>query len=131
MEKKYIGRETQIIFYQKNIQKSNLSIKIYDSDSHLKNDNEFCIYYISGNSIGFQENSITINEGVLHSMTLNNKIDSITYKYPYPYDDNIVSISLYKFYKEDLKVRVNINGYYTTHFLTMRNIHFKKLVFIF
>ena len=128
MKKKYIGRETQIIFYQKNIQKNNLTLKINEVDSHLKNENEFCIYYISGNLIGFQQNSIIINEGVLHSMTLNDKIDSITYKYPYPYDDNIVSISLYKYYKEDLKVRVDINGLYTSHFLTMRNINYKKLV---
>ena len=128
MEKKYIGREIQVFFFQKNIKKNNLHIKIYELDSHTKEQNEFCIYYIAANSVEFQRNSITINEGVAHSMTLDNKIETISYKYPYPYDENIVSISLYKYYKGDLEVRVSINDIYTTHTITMRNIHYKKLV---
>ena len=128
MEKKYIGREIQVFFLQKNIKKNNLNIKIYELDSHTKEQNEFCIYYIAANSVEFQRNSITINEGVAHSMILDDKIETISYKYPYPYDENIVSISLYKYYKGDLEVRVSINDVYTTHMITMRNIHYKKLV---
>ena len=127
-EKNYIGKETQLFFYQKDISKSQLKIRLKELDSHSKNENEFCIYYIFSNSVEFHQNSIVINEGVLHSMILNNKIESITYKYPYPYDDEIVSISLYKYYKGDLSVRVDINNLYTTHSLTMKNIYYKKLV---
>ena len=37
-------------------------------------------------------------------MTLDDKIETVTYRYPYVYDYNIVSISLYKFLKDDLIV---------------------------
>ena len=44
MEKKYISREIQVFFYQKNIKENNLNIKLYDLDSHTKDQNEFCIF---------------------------------------------------------------------------------------
>jgi len=128
MGKKYIDREIQIFFYQKEIKKDNLTITLNELDSNTNDKNEFCIYYIAANSAEFQRNAITINEGVVHSMTLNDKIETVTYRYPYPYDEKIVSISLYKYYKGDLEVRVDINNKYTSHILTMKNIHYKKLV---
>ena len=87
-----------------------------------------CVYYLSANSVEFQRNTITINEGVVHTMTLNEKIDSVSYNYPYPYDDKFVSISLYKYYKGDLDIRVSINDKYTTNKMTMKNIYYKKIV---
>ena len=127
MKKKYIGREIQVFFFQKNIKDNNLNIKIYELDSHTKEENEFCIYYIAANSVAFQRNSITINEGVVHSMTLDDKIETITYKYPYPNDESVLNIALYKYYKGDLEVIVSVNDVYTSHMITMRNIYYKKI----
>ena len=128
MDKKTINKEMQLYFYQKDIKKNKLKIKLHELDSKNKNNNEFCIYYIMSNSVMYQKNTIIINEGVVHTMTLNNKLETITYRYPYAFDDNIVSISLYKFLKDDLDVQVDINGEYRTHTLTMKNIFYKKLV---
>ena len=128
MGKTYTNRDIQIFFYHKDIKKNNVNIRISEMDSHSTNSNLMCVYYLSANTIEFQKNSITINEGVVHSMTLDEKLDTVSYNYPYPYDDKIVSISLYKFYKGDLEIRVSINDKYTTNTLTMKNIFYKKIV---
>ena len=125
---KNIKREIQLFFYEKDIKKNKLKIKLYELDSNSKNQNEYCIYYIMSNSVVYQKNTIIINEGVVHTMVLDNKLESISYRYPYSYDDNIVSISLYKYLKDDLDVNVNINGVYSSHTFTMKNIYYKKLV---
>ena len=126
--KTYINRDIQIFFYHKDIKNNNLNIKISNLDSHSKSRNIMCVYYLSANSVEFQRNTITINEGVVHTMTLNEKIDSVSYNYPYPYDDKFVSISLYKYYKGDLDIRVSINDKYTTNKMTMKNIFYEKIV---
>ena len=128
MNNKQINKEMQLYFYEKDIKKNKLKIKLHELDSKSKNNNEYCIYYIMSNSVMYQKNTIIINEGVVHTMLLNNKLETITYRYPYAYDDNIVSISLYKFQKDDLEVQVNINGEYTTHSFSMKNIFYKKSV---
>ena len=128
LEKKYINREIRLFFYEKDIKKNKLKIKLYELDSKSKNKNEYCIYYIMSNSIAYQKNTIIINEGVVHTMTLDEKIETITYRYPYAFDDNIVSISLYKYLKDDLDIYVNINGVYTQNSFTMKNMFFKKIV---
>ena len=128
MENKKINREIQIFFKEKDLKKNNLKIKLYELDSKSNNKNEYCIFYIMSNSVQYQKNTIIINEGVIHTMTLDDKIETVTYRYPYVYDDNIVSISLYKYLKDDLIVNVNINGVYTTHSFTMKNLYYKKIV---
>ena len=128
MGKTYTNREIQIFFLQKDIKKNNLNIKIHELDSQSKDPNLMCVYYLSANSIEFQRNSITINEGVVHTMTLNEKIETVEYNYPYAYDDNPVTISLYKYYIGDLDVRVSINDKHTSNTITLKNIFYKKIV---
>ena len=128
MGKTTINRDIQIFFYHKDIKKNNVNIKIHEMDSKANNKNAMCVYYLSANSVEFQRNLITINEGVVHTMTLDEKIDTVAYNYPYAFDDKIVSISLYKFYKGDLDIRVSINDKYTSNLFTMKNIFYKKIV---
>ena len=128
MGKTYINRDIQIFFLHRDIKKNNLNIKINELDSHSKNKNIMCVYYLSANSVEFQRNSITINEGVVHTMILNEKLDSVSYNYPYPFDDKFVTISLYKYYKGDLDIRVSINDKFTSEMITMKNIFYKKIV---
>ena len=128
MGKKTINRDIKIFFYHKNIKKNNVNIKIHEMDSKTKSNKAMCVYYLSANSVEFQRNLITINEGVVHTMTLDEKIDTVAYNYPYAYDDKFVSISLYKFYKGDLDIRVSINDKFTTNMIKMKNIFYKKIV---
>ena len=128
MGKTYINRDIQIFFFHRDIKKNNLNIKIKELDSSSQNKNIMCVYYLSANSVEFQRNSITINEGVVHTMTLNEKIQTVSYNYPYPYDDKFVTISLYKFYRGDLNLRVSINDKYSSKIMTMKNIYYKKIV---
>jgi hypothetical protein len=128
MGKTNINRDIQIFFLHKDIKKNNLNIKINELDSHSKNKNIMCLYYLSANSVEFLKNSITINEGVVHTMILNDKLDSVSYNYPYPFDDKFVSISLYKYYKGNLDIRVSINDKFTSEMITMKNIFYKKIV---
>ena len=128
INQKYINREIQIFFKENDIKDNILRINLKELDSHNKDKDEVCIYYIMSNPVEPQKNIITVNEAVVHTMNLDDKLESIVYRYPYTFNDNIVSISLYKFFKDDIEVKVDINGGYTTHELTMKNIHFKKLV---
>ena len=128
MGKTYINRDIQIFFFHRDIKKNNLNIKIHELDSHSQNKNIMCVYYLSANSVEFQKNSITINEGVVHTMTLTEKLETVSYNYPYPYDDKFVTISLYKFYRGDLNLRVSINDKYSSNVMTMKNIFYKKIV---
>ena len=127
MGNKYINREIQIFFNEKNIKDNILRVKLYELDTQTKNKNEICIYYIMSNSVNDQKNIITINEGVVHTLNLDNKLESITFRYPYAFD-GIVSISLYKFFKDEIEVKVDLNSLYITHNFTMKNIHYKKMV---
>ena len=128
INQKYINREIQIFFKENYIKDNNLKIKLYELDSQNKDIDEVCIYYIMSNPVEPKKNIITVNEAVVHKMNLDDKLESIVYRYPYTFNGNIVSISLYKFFKDDIEVKVDLNGEYTTHELTMKNIHFKKLV---
>ena len=128
INQKYINRDIQIFFKENDIKHNNLKIKLFELDSQNKDKEELCIYYIMSNPFDPQKNIITVNEAVVHTMNLDDKLESIVYRYPYTFNDNIVSISLYKFFKDDIEVKVDLNGVYTTHELTMKNIHFKKLV---
>ena len=128
MGKTTVDRDFQIFFLHKHIKNNNLNIKIHEMDSHSSNNNVMCVYYLSANSVEFQRNKMTINEGVVHTMLLNEKIASVSYNYPYPYDDKVVSISLYKFYKGDLDIRVSINDKYSSNVITMKNLYYKKIV---
>ena len=127
-EKTTINRDIKIFFYHKDIKSHNVNIKIHEMDSKVTNKKAMCVYYLSANTVEFQRNLITINEGVVHTMTLDEKIDTVAYNYPYAYDEKIVSISLYKFYKGDLDIRVSINDKHNAYILTMKNIFYKKIV---
>jgi len=128
INQKYIDREIQIFFKENDIKDNNLKIKLYELDSQNKDKDEVCIYYIMSNPVEPKKNIVTVNEAVVHTMNLDDKLSSIIFRYPYTFDGNVVSISLYKLFKDDIEVKVDLNGEYTTHELTMKNIHFKKIV---
>ena len=124
MNKKYIGREMQILYKVKNLN-NELKISLKKLDS---NNTEFCTYYISSNPIGYKDNNILISEGIIYSMTLTKKINSVSYIYPYVYDGNTISIALYKYNKEKLNVSVLINNNRIIYNSTLKNINYKKIM---
>ena len=128
MNKKYIGREMQILYNLKNID-NKLKIRLNKLDSNNNNiDSEFCTYYISSNPIGYKENNIIISGGIIYSMTLTKKINSIAYIYPYVYNGNIINIDLYKYNKDELKISVLINNDAIIYDSILKNINYKKIV---
>ena len=130
MNKKYIGREIQILYKLKNFDnKLKISLKKLDSNTIYSNNNtEFCTYYISSNPIGYKENNIIISEGIIYSMTLTKNLNLISYIYPYVYNGNTISICLYKYNLEDLKISVLINGNTKLYDSILRNINYKKIM---
>ena len=128
MDKTYTNTKIQLIIYQKDIKKNNLFLKLEDLDSHSKENNASCIYYITAGTEKSDDNKIIISEGIAHSMPLTKKINSINYIYPYSNDDNILSISIYKFTKNDLDINIRINDIFTPFSYTMKNINYKKFI---
>ena len=134
MDSKIKGREMQILYDNQNMENNNnfdddynkLKISLKKLDSN--NNNDYCLYYISSNPIGYKENQIIINEGIIYSMALSKKINSILYIYPYVYNGNIISISLYKYNKDDLKITVFISNYQKIYESTLKNINYKKIM---
>lgn len=85
---------------------STFGVKFFNLDSGSTKEDEDCVFYITASD---KSHPLSINEGVIHSMTLTKEIPKITYSYDiYYYTNEMVAISFTKFDAKRMTVRYRI-----------------------